>query len=494
MRQELLRLTKHTMIYGTGIVISKAVSFIMLPIYTRYLTPADYGVIELLTMTIDIIAITAGMGLDATVFKYYSEYENAEEKEEIISTAAIMMIIVGSVTSTLGIIFADKLSQLVFSQVDNAYYFRLLFLINFLQSSIVIISVMFIRAMQKSKLFVLISLIKLVIQVSLNIYFLVILGMGISGILYSTLLSDLIIGLYLSIYTFRRIGFRFSISKSKKMIKFGYPFIFVSLSSFVLTYSDRYFLNAFNNLNTVGIYALAYKFGFLLGYLAVVPFMQIWESQRFEIAKQDNALPIFKRVFLYFNIVLISLSLLISLFVKDVLTIMSDPSYLNAYKIVPIIIVAYVIQAWTFYCNLGIYIKSRSKYMAIASLISAISVTALNVILIPKYGAYGAAWATVGAFFIRFLLVHISSQKFYHIDYGWSKQLQMLIFSVFIYLCSRTIETSHIIISLGKNSFLMLLFGIIIYRFFLDEDEKSIIKQFIANLGSFGKIIQRLKA
>src|SRR3972149_7518602 len=137
MRQEVLKLTKHTMIYGTGIVIS---------------------------------------------------------------TAAIMMIIVASVTSTLGIIFADKLSRLVFSQVDNAYYFQLLFLINFLQSSVVVISFMFIRAMQKSKLFVLINLIKLVIQVSLNVYFLVILGMGISGILYSTLLSDLIIGLYLSIY------------------------------------------------------------------------------------------------------------------------------------------------------------------------------------------------------------------------------------------------------------------------------------------------------
>lgn len=493
MRQEILKLGKHTMIYGVGIIISKSVSFIMLPIYTRYLTPADYGVLELLSMTIDIIAMIAGIGITSTVFKYYSEYENIEEKNEVISTAIIMLIILSSITATLGFIFSNKLSQLVFGQIDNANYFMLFFIIYFLQA-INIIPLMFIRAMQNSKLFILISLIKLFMAVFFNICFLVLLKMGVTGILFSTLLSDFIMDLYLLVYAFRGVGFRFSISKSKRMVKFGYPFIFASLSSFVITYSDRYFLNVYSTLAIVGVYSLAYKFGFLMGYLTVGPFLQIWEPQRFEIAKQDNALPVFKKVFLYLNILIISLSLIISLFVKDVLTIMSAPSYHEAYQIVPIIIVAYIFQAWTFYCNLGIYIKGRSKYMAIAYIISAISVTIFNFILIPRYGVYGAAWATVGAFFILFSITNIFSQRFYYIDYGWRKQLQLLLLAVIIYLSSRILNVSQISISLGINTLLIFLFAIIIYRFFLEESGKSIVRQFIRNPIAITKIVYEIKS
>ncbi len=492
MKEEILKLSKHTMIYGAGIIIGKSASLIMLPIYTRYLTPSDYGVMELLSMTIDVIAMIAGIGITSTVFKYYSEYENIKEKNEVISTAIILLIIISSITATLGFIFSNKFSQLVFGQIDNAHYFMLFFIIYFLQSA-TIVPLMFIRAMQNSKLFILINLIKLLMQISFNIYFVVILKMGVMGILYTTLLADFIVGLYLFVHTFHKVGFRFSVSKSKRMVKFGYPFVFASLGSFVITYSDRYFLNAYSTLSIVGVYSLAYKFGFIMGYLTVGPFMQIWEPQRFEIAKQDNALPIFKKVFLYFNIVVVSLSLFISLFVKDVLTIMSAPSFLDAYKIVPIIILAYILQAWTFYCNLGNYIKDKSKYIAIASIISAVGCTVLNFTLIPKYGVYGAAWATVGAFFIRFILTNIFSQRFYYIDYSWSKQLRLLMFAVIIYLSSKVIDVSQVSISLGINTFLMLLFIIIIYSFFLEESEKSIIRQLIKNPISITKAVNEIK-
>ncbi|OGL42883.1 MAG: hypothetical protein A2W05_08865 [Candidatus Schekmanbacteria bacterium RBG_16_38_10] len=489
MRQEILTLGKHTLIYGTGIIISRAVSFIMLPVYTRYLTPADYGIMELLFMAIDIIAMIVGLGITGTVFKFYSDYKSPEEKREVICTAIILIFVIASVTAIIGFIVSPNISQVVFGNTDNSYYFQITFVIYFLQAGNNI-PLMFIRAMQNSTSFIVINLIKLLIQLSLNLLFLVWFEMGVIGVLYSTLLAELTIASYLHVYTFHKIGFRFSISKGRQMIKFGYPFIFASLSNFVITYSDRYFLNVYSTLTVVGIYSLAYKFGFLMGYLAVTPFMQVWEPQRFEIAKQDKVLPIFKRVFLYFNIFVISVSLFISLFARDFLTIMSDPSYYEAYRIVPIVIIAYVFQAWTFYCNFGIYIKERSKHMAFANFISAMSNILLNFVLILEYGALGAAWATVGSFFIRFLLVYMFSQKSFHIDYGWGKQLLLVILSIFIYMAGRTIEIPGIGISLVKNSFLMLLFGILVYRFILNKLEKSIINQFIRNPVSFVKIAQ----
>lgn len=481
MKDDILKISRHTLIYTVGTIINRAIGFIMLPVYTRYLSPADYGTIELLTMTLDIISLIMGTGVSATVFKYYFEYESSIEKKEVISTSIILLTSLWLITSIGGLFFSNKLSLIIFKHEENGYYFKLLFIIYFLQSSMITIPFMFIRAIENSKLFVYLNLIKLVMQVSFNILFVVRLKMGILGILYSTLLADFILGLYLIVFTFRRVGFRFSISKCQKMVKFGYFFVFVSLGSFIITYSDRYFLNVFSELKTVGIYALAYKFGFLLGYLTIGPFMQIWEPYRFEIVKKDYALPFFKRVFLYFNIAVISFSLLISIFVKDVLVIMAAPSYLEAYKIVPIIIIAYIFQAWTYYCNIGIYIKEKSKYLALAYIISAVSVIILNFILIPKYGGYGAAFATVGAFFIRFILTLIFSQKFYYVDYDWKKQLSLLISAIFIYLISRFMEMSKLAISFSINTILILLFVIVVYFLFLDGSEKNFIKKTIKN-------------
>ena len=325
MKTEIIKLAKHSLIYGFGIFIGKAASFIMLPVYTRYLTPADYGTIELLITTVDIVAMIAGVGLAATIFKYYSEYESEYDKKEVISTAVIMKLILAFIATTFGIILSPQISQIIFHRADNAFYFRLVFAILLLQQGVILIPLMFIRAIQNSKLFVVINAVKLILQVALNVYFLVVLEMGILGVLISTVIAEFVVGFYLFAYIFKKVGFQFSIEKCKKMTRFGYPFMFVSLSGFILTYSDRYFLNAFGDLETVGIYALGYKFGFLMFYLAVTPFMQIWQPERFEIAKQDDALRIFKKVFLYFSIVIVSLSLLISIFVKDLLILRSEP-------------------------------------------------------------------------------------------------------------------------------------------------------------------------
>ncbi|HXW69040.1 MAG TPA: oligosaccharide flippase family protein [Dissulfurispiraceae bacterium] len=472
-------IARHSLIYGIGGIISRAVSFVMLPLYTHYLTPRDYGTMELLSSTIDIISIVAGIGLASAIFKYYSQYEDKKDKDEVMSTAMILLLLISLTTAITGSIFSPHISKIVFGSEENSYYFRIIFLIYFLDQGAVMVPLMMIRAENRSGLFVGISTVKLFIQIFFNIYFIVVLKINILGILYSTLLANLAIGSFLSYRAFRRTGFLFSKRKGKEMIRFGYPFIFVSLSSFALTYSDRYFLNIYSNLATIGIYALAYKFGFLMGYLSADPFMQIWEPQRFEIAKQEDALLIFKKAFQYFNVLVVLVSLVICIFVKDALIVMSKAVYVEAYKMVPIVVLAYIIQAWTFYCNLGIYIKNRSNTMAVASFFATICVIGLNFLLIPKYGAYGAAWATVGAFLIRFVLVYYFSQKMYPINYGLKKQAALLAAAAFIYAAGRAIEMQQLALSLMVNTVLVCLFIAGTYFIFLDDKEKDSMRSIV---------------
>lgn len=477
MKSELKNLGKHTIIYGAGILLGRIVSFIMLPIYTRYLTPADYGVLELLTITTDVISMIVGIGLTSTVMRFYSKYDSQEEKNKVVSTALVMMFVPSLLINFICILLSDKFSTLVFGTADYTRYFQLSFIMLFLQAGVEI-PMIFIRLKQDSTLFVVINFLKLILQLSLNIYFVVILKIGLAGILYSSLISSIVMTSFLTFYIIRWIGFAFSFPRCIEMLRFGYPLIFWSLGSFILTFSDRYFLNIYSDLRTVGIYSLAYKFGFLLATL-VGPFSLIWEPKRFEIAKQHDGFLIYKKVFMYLNIVLLMISLMISVFIKDILTLMTDPSYWEAYRLVPIILIAYIFQTWTAFCNIGLFIREKTSMYGLSAAISVVIVTLANVLLIPSFGAYGAAWATVIAFGIRFIVVLWYAQKEYYVDFGWVRNLQLMAVFMFMVVVRFIWPTPSTIYSILLSLGFSLLFGIVVYKFFIEDFERDYLKQLI---------------
>src|SRR6476469_2204242 len=106
MSKTLQSLGGQTLVYTLGIIIGKVASFIMLPVYTRYLTPADYGILELLSMTIEVIGMITGIGLVTGVFKFYCAEDDRLEKNTIMSTAALGVLALAVLTAVLGFTFA----------------------------------------------------------------------------------------------------------------------------------------------------------------------------------------------------------------------------------------------------------------------------------------------------------------------------------------------------------------------------------------------------
>ena len=128
--------------------------------------------------------------------------------------------------------------------------------------------------------------------------------------------------------------------------------------------SDRYFLKVYHDLTVIGIYSLAYQFGFLLMYLATLPFMQAWNPQRFELARRPRAErdAMYNQGLLYLSLLLVSVATGIALFVTPVLQVMSDEAFHSAAGLVPVILAAYVMQSWTDVAELGIQVSGRTEY------------------------------------------------------------------------------------------------------------------------------------
>ena len=278
-----------------------------------------------------------------------------------------------------------------------------------------------IRAQQRPWLFFSFSVLKLSIQVALNIYFVVMREMHVEGVVYSAVLSSLVMAVLLTSYSLYTAGIRVRLSTCKELFSFSLPLKLATIGSFYLTFGDRYFLNMFTDLSQVGIYALGYKFGFIFTMLAWTPFEKMWDAEKYTIHQQPNAIQTYQKVFLYTSSILILFGLCISLFVMDLLRIMSNPAFWDAYKIVPIIIVAYIIQAWTQYCNLGILLEKKTMQIAYAEIIAVVVITAAYFTLIPEYGIYGAAWATVIGFAARFYWTNLKSTRMYNMQLPWNK-------------------------------------------------------------------------
>src|SRR5438093_3222037 len=201
----------------------------------------------------------------------------------------------------------------------------------------------YLRVKHRSLMYVGVNLAKLLIGLAFNVIFLVGLGLGVRGIFYSSLIANVTVAVVLAACLVRDVGLRFSRPAASDLLRYGIPLIGTQFATFIATFGDRYFLQGVSNVSAVGIYALAYQFGFLLASLGYMPFEAVWAPARFEIAKRSDHDDVLARGFIYMNLLLISSAVVLTLFIGDILRIMTTPPFYGAAALVPLILVAYVL-------------------------------------------------------------------------------------------------------------------------------------------------------
>ena len=475
---ELRTIGRHTLVYGAGIVASKLVSFIMLPVYTHYLTTADYGVLELLGTTIDVIGMIGGIGLAAGVFKHYAEADSDDKRQKLMSTVTLGSGALSLLIALIGIAASPMLTRMLFGPDMTPDYFRMFFLIYFFQN-LSNLGLAYVQVEEKSGMFVALNVLKLILQLSLTIYFVVVLKWSIRGVLVASVISSGLFGLGMAAYTLKRVGVHFANDVFRRLSRFGAPVAAWTIGSFILTFSDRYFLNHYSGPGEVGIYSLAYKFSFLLSTFAVAPFSQIWEPRRFAIAKEPNAGIVYRQMFNYMNVALFFGSIGIVLFIRDTLTVVVDPAFVSAYRIVPLLLVTTILQQWTGYCNFGLFLRNATHLYAWSALIGVVTALVLNTLLIPHYGMFGAAWATVIAYAVRFIPVYLFAQSKYRVDYSWSKVAELALVLGGVMVFRYFADGLRLGMSLLASTVVLLMATALIYTRMLDNGERAFLRQII---------------
>ena len=481
MISELKKIGSQSLIYGLGIIFIKGIGFFLIPLYTHYLNPTDYGILEIIDLTGYLLGYLVSLEIDQAIFRFYQMYDSKEEKDTVISTAIFFNMIFGLLTVTVMILLSDKISALTFKTPIYSDYFRILF-INMYLGALIGLGKSFLRIENKATIYVILSVVQTITAIAFNIYFLVILGIGVKGILYSTLIGTGVINLYFIFFFIYKIKFVVNISLLWKMIRYGLPFVPTGMFSFVIGWSDRYILNYYWTLEVIGVYALGYKMGMILVFLFHAPFNLVWNAYLFDVVKQDNAKDVYSRIATYILIMLVFTGLMISIYSKELIAIMSPNSYHDAFKVVPLIVMSMIFMCSSSVLQVGALVSGKSEYTTISRGIGAVFSVTMNILLIPKYGMIGAGISTATSYFISTIIVLLLSQRVYKIDFEYARFAKIFISAVITFLLFINVINSNIYISILYKvvSIFCFLSILMLFKFF-KYNEKAYVVNAIRN-------------
>jgi len=462
----LKRLIKGSFVYGIGKILPGAVGLFLIPVYTRFLTTSDYGIVAVATSVSSIFGIIFGMGLRGAVTRNYFDYaEDPDEIKGYLGTIAIFFLLIGFTFTVALTIFGKPIFDFLLSRVSFYPYIALSLWTAFFGAGMGIILSLY-RAQEQAVRYVSIQIGKFLISIGLIIYFVVTLHQGALGKIKGGFFAGLIFFVLFLILISRESKFSFSRNKLHNALMFGLPLVPHLLSGWVLAAADRLLLERMASLSEVGLYNLGYQLGLVMSFV-VFSINSAWTPIFYDTAKNKKyARIIFSKMFTVYTVFVSTLAASIILFSKEVILILAAEAFHKAYLVVPAVAVGYLFQGLYFMSVTPIFYKKKTYVMPLLTGFAAASNIGLNLLWIPKFGMMGAAYATTLSFALLCIATHIFAQRFYRIPYEYVKVAIMGALLSGIYLLNYFWDFQGIVIPIMIKIGMLLVFitGIFLFK------------------------------
>lgn len=420
------------MIYGGTTVLSKVISFFMLPIYAHYLNAEGYGMLGMIDVIISVATLLIGYGIAGAMWRFYFEKETEEERKTLVSTTIILMFLLVILASLPLLLFYKQLGALAFGRDDLGHYIVLAAL-TFICSMTSKTAEAYILIRQKPFIFSALALLQLVLGLSLNIYFIVYLELGVLGFLYTSLIGAVVSTLITHGYALHAVGIRFDKIVAKTTLRFSMPLIPGYIATFLRGNADRVILRSSMGLAVLGAYEMLITFTSLIGILIVEPFSKSWNVKRLEICDKPEGPSTIARMFTLQLVLLFFFGLVLALEIPLLLRIMTPPAFWLEWNVALIMVFARIFNASHQQLAFGLlYAKKTGLISTITIICTAVDI-GLNIILIPLYGIPGAVTTSCIAQAFQCGISFLLARKFYVTPFEWGKIIQMSIVTLVLF-------------------------------------------------------------
>lgn len=418
--REYKTLAKNTFLFSIGQASSTIIGFFMVMVYTRYLTPSEYGLVDIVNTTISLVIPIITLQVSDAVFRFVMDPE--ADKQKIISTSTLLAI--GS-TAIFSLISAYIVTKHV--PEDIAIMLYLLILFNALNG----IQTAFVKGIKRIKIMVAADVLASIVMAVTAIVCLVKLNLGVGGYFIAVLTSW---GFKWAFLFFKGgVGKYLTPSVDRELAKkmLGYSIFLVPnmVMWWVVNVSDRYLLAYFLGMDAVGIYAVSYKIPQLLRIPTTI-FYQAWQISAVDSYKSQDRDKFYTEVFnVYLALLMISLAFLLPL-LKPLSRILFSESFYESWKYAPFLLFGTVFSALASFSGTAYIASKESKGALLTSSIAAFVNAAINVVLIPVWGIYAAAFSTFVAYFTMWIARMKHIQRFVNINMNLKKLAGSLLIEI----------------------------------------------------------------
>ncbi len=421
---------KNSAYYMIASLLPKVIGFLMLPVYTRYLTPDDYGVVALVLSLQSFLPLIMTLQVHNSISRFYFDYYENKEKLRVFISTILVVVVFLSIMVLVGLLsYMDEILAFIFPKTVG---YNEIFVLGVVASFLGVFNSTFInliRVQQKAKLFMKVSLVLFVLSLGINITEVIILKKGAYGVVEAALIS-VVLSVMVYLYLVREFFiFKFDFFKIIAPLKFSIPLIPHSLSGLIFMYSDRIILERYVTLSAIGLYMFSDKIAMVFKML-VNEFNNAFSPYFNQISKESKEKAIYQTqkialTFVYFTAMFI---VFLAIFSVEIVYILFDEKYFDTWVMIPLLSSAYIFRSLYCFSTSGLFYAKQTGKVAIITIIAGLVNIGLNLWLIPAYGIMIAIYSTIFSFFLTYVLSEIITYKIYYLQLSIKKNLVILIY------------------------------------------------------------------
>jgi O-antigen/teichoic acid export membrane protein len=409
-------LFRDTFVYSISSLFSKGILLILLPLYANVLTPAEFGVLDLFLTLGVLINLTVALEIVQSVSRFWPEIAESKARKILASTSLWFSVMMYGIFLAFGLLFAPQLSEKILGNTDYLDEFRLAIGFAAVNGIYYLLLNQF-RFELRSLSYAKTSFAYAIFSLLLAFFFCLYLELGLYGVMLAHLIAALIVSM-LSLWLLRNtFGWNFDAKQLLQLLRFSIPLVPASLAVFISLYINRFAINHFGSLEDVGYFSIGSRIASLSG-LLILGIQSALTPLIYQHYREPQTPDQISRLFNWFMSVALTGCLFLALFAPEFLMLFATREYMAGAVLVGVLAPSLLLSQMYIFAP-GIGIAKKTHWQLWVTLLSAFVSVAGNWLLVPIWGIWGAAVATLAASLVFFLSWLTLSQRLYRINYTW---------------------------------------------------------------------------